>query len=182
MESHTTYTPLLNSLKTLKATVGMLSVIRMPVPQLYSPLTTTCLHLLYRTLTLQCHRSLQPHSSAVLLPYTTETPAAVPDGQNVPTHFTGSVYSQLPQPATVDSGFVPPYAMYPQPPTPLMYQQSSSVPAAVYPPGTGPVTNISAPRWMQTNQGAVHIMPTPCVYQSPQATHTGSAVPYNTPT
>ncbi|XP_069695112.1 deubiquitinase otu-like [Periplaneta americana] len=113
---------------------------------------------------------------------TTETPAAVPDGQNVPTHFTGSVYSQLPQPATVDSGFVPPYAMYPQPPTPLMYQQSSSVPAAVYPPGTGPVTNISAPRWMQTNQGAVHIMPTPCVYQSPQATHTGSAVPYNTPT
>ncbi|XP_033606451.1 OTU domain-containing protein 4 isoform X2 [Cryptotermes secundus] len=110
-----------------------------------------------------------------------EVSTAVPDVQAVPSHFTGAIYSPVKQSGNTENGCLPPYTIYPQPPTPVLFQQTS-VPAGVYPTGPGPEANISVPRWMQTMPGLPHINPTPCMLQSPPTTPVGAPVPYNTVT
>lgn len=108
--------------------------------------------------------------------------AIVPDVQAVPSQFTGSVYSSAKQSGNIESGCVPPCTIYPQPPTPLLFQQSSSVPTGVYPTGTGPEANISVPRWMQTVSSLPHMTPTPCMLQSPPTAPIGAPVAYSAST
>lgn len=112
---------------------------------------------------------------------TGDVSTAVSDGQSVPSHCTGSVYSPVKQSGNIENGCLPPYAVYPQPPTPLLFQQPSSLPAGVYPTSFGPEANIPIPRWMQTMPGLAHMTPTPCVLQS-TPTPIGAPVPYNTAT
>lgn len=113
---------------------------------------------------------------------TVDVSAAVPDGQAVSSHFTGSVYSSVKQSGNIENGCLPPYTVYPQPPAPLLFQQPSSVPAGVYSTGIGPEANISMPRWMQTIPGLPHMTPTPCMLQPTPTTPVGTPVAYNTAT
>ena len=110
-----------------------------------------------------------------------DSSATVPDGQAVPSQFTGSVYSSVKQSANIENGSVPPYTIYPQPPTPLLFQQSSSVPSGIYSTGTGPEANISVPRWMQTMSSLPHMTPTPCMLQS-STVPVGAPIAYNAAT
>lgn len=121
------------------------------------------------------------NSSVQLEPQeTVAVSTAVPDGQAVSSHFTGSVYSPVKQSGNSENGCFNPYTVYSQPPTPLLFQQPSSVPAGVYPTGIGPEANISIPRWMQTIPGLPHMTPTPCILQPTPATPFGTPVTYNT--
>jgi hypothetical protein len=108
--------------------------------------------------------------------------ASVPDGQTVASQITGSVYSSAKQSGNIENGCVPPFAIYPQPPTPLLFQQPSSVPGGIYPTGTGPEANITVPRWMQTVSGLPHMTPPPCMLQSPPTAPIGAPVAYNAAT
>lgn len=164
------------------------------VPYAFTPIPP----MLYNHTMVPCYFPMDSEQGMMLVPYypqyTVSSPvqlepqdnidasATVPDRQTVPSQFTGSVYSSAKQSANIESGSVPPYTIYPQPPTPLLFQQSSSVPAGIFPTGTGPDANISVPRWMQTMSSLPHMTQAPCMLQSPPTAPIGAPIAYNAAT